>query len=167
MNENGSGINIGVSGYAGSGKTLFCMQLSSVSGLRVLDADAEAFSFICSRPDVAARISEAFGTAPSEDETSRRELSKKVFRSIESLVRYNNIVQPYVREFIVQRLRGEGSGVILDAALIPYWGIREEFDTLIWIDADRTERVDRIASKSGLSYKGALERAGMQESLFS
>ncbi len=167
MDENGSGINIGVSGYAGAGKTLFCTQLSRVSGLRVLDADAEAFSFICSRKDVAARVSEAFGTAPSQEKSARRGLSKKVFRSTESLVLYNSIVQPYVREFIVQSLRGEGSGLILDAALIPYWGIREEFDTLIWIDADRAERVDRVAAKGGLSYKEAQERVGMQESLFS
>ena len=51
--------------------------------------------------------------------------------------------------------------VVVDAALIPYWGIEDWFDYVIWVDAAWEVRLDRM-KKRGYNEADIVQRERMQ-----
>ncbi len=59
------------------------------------------------------------------------------------------------------------SGCILDAALIPHWGIESWFDVLCWVESPFEQRLARLKARSSLAEEEIRKRMCMQQELFS
>lgn len=142
------GLVVGLSGPLGSGKSTLCADLvhhgaDSISGDEVghqlLEGDAE----------LRRNLAETFGPdlLDSEGKLDRAALAKRAFASPVAVRKLNRMTHPplvarlrdHVRE---HRRRAEGI-LVVDAALIPEWGIESEMDLLVHVTAPRDQRVAR------------------------
>jgi dephospho-CoA kinase len=159
---------IGVAGYMGAGKSVVCATLAR-DGDTVIIADAVAKELMTSDPALPAALREAFGEEIIDDGStiSFGRLGAKVFASRSELERLNAIVHPP----LVKRLRALVDSAttrrcILDAALIPLWGIEKWFDYRIWVTAPLDTRVRRLMDRDGRNREEVRRRAIMQQELF-
>jgi len=155
----------GIAGYSGSGKSTVARILAGLAGTGgtppvVIDADAEAKKIIGDDGSIINRLKEVFGPAIMENNRlSFQRLGAVVFSSGEQLAKYNTIVHPPVLSGLRTMLEQvQGSAVILDAALIPLWGIETWFDECVWVHASNAIRLDRVSRKRGDLDRSAIER---------
>jgi dephospho-CoA kinase len=150
----------GIAGYSGSGKSTVARLLAgSAPAVRVVDADAEAKLFISRDRTIIRRLADVFGPLTLENNgVNFSFLGKTVFSSKERLLQYNAIVHPpffpHLRNLLEDRGEKE---VILDAALIPLWGIESWFDGCIWVHASFATRVLRVKSRNNAPDHGSVE----------
>jgi dephospho-CoA kinase len=159
----------GIAGYSGSGKSTVARLLAASSpAALVIDADTEAKKFISSDRVIIRRLIEVFGPQVLENsEINFGFLGTRVFGSKEQLLQYNAIVHPpfYSRLRALVDEQGDKQ-VILDAALIPLWGIESWFDRCIWVHASFATRVLRVKSRWGNQEQGFIEnRLRLQEEI--
>jgi dephospho-CoA kinase len=143
-----------IAGYSGSGKSTVAKLLAPLAGIDapalVIDADIEAKKFISRDGAIIRQLVAVFGPPVMENnEMNFAFLGKMVFNSIEQLLKYNAIVHPPFLPKLRNLLDGQGDqAVILDAALVPLWGIESWFDSCIWVHASFATRVLRVKSRS-------------------
>jgi dephospho-CoA kinase len=153
----------------GSGKSTAARRVAQVFGYDLIDADKEAKTLMQQDDAIRARLRRVFGArimTPS-DTIDYAALGAVVFTSFEMLQRLNRIVHPPLLQRLYRCVReSEHAGVVLDAALIPLWGIEAWFHTCIWIEAPRHVRMARMAQKSTGGRETVRVRCAMQEALF-
>lgn len=160
----------GIAGYSGSGKSTVARLLaaSASSPAALIDADTEAKKFISHDRAIIRRLVAVFGGSILEkDELKFSALGKMVFSSKEQLLQYNAIVHPPFYPQLRSLVDKQGDKrVILDAALIPLWGIESWFDTCIWVHASFATRLLRVKSRSNCPEQGSIEnRLCIQEEI--
>jgi dephospho-CoA kinase len=164
MNEHA--WRIGVAGYMGAGKSVVSAGLAR-GGAKLIAADRVAKELMTTDRATLDGLREAFGEEIVPDGVSFRRLGARVFASRSDLDTLNAIVHPP----LLTRLRGllEAAGskrCVLDAALIPYWGIEDWFDLRIWVAASFKTRVRRLMERDGGRREDVERRVGMQQQLF-
>ena len=143
------GVRVGVAGYMGAGKST-CARSFEGCGALVIDADAEAKRLMRGSVGIQDGLRRAFGDDVVADGGLRVDaLGRAAFGSVDALRVLNGIVHPR----LVEHLEGLVFGCveplcILDAALIPLWGIERWFDLCVWVDAPFDVRLERIVAKS-------------------
>jgi dephospho-CoA kinase len=139
---------IGIAGFMGSGKST-CARLLANETFEVVDADAVAKTLMVSDQTLQVRLADTFGGSVIEhDAISFRELGRIAFGSLSDLVKLNAIVHPALVRRLHDLVSGsDGAHCILDAALIPLWGIEQWFDMCLWIDASFDTRLQRLKAK--------------------
>jgi dephospho-CoA kinase len=160
--------SIGVAGYMGAGKSTAVALLCRLCGGFVLDADAIAKEILQSDSSIRGEIVRAFGNDVADGSTLRfGRLGERVFASLDELQRYNRIVHPVVVAQLEKRMAAALPRLcILDAALIPYWGIEKRFDMLFWVDAPAEVRMSRLAAKGVLAPEMIANWMTLQQALF-
>ncbi|HID10092.1 MAG TPA: dephospho-CoA kinase [Candidatus Latescibacteria bacterium] len=159
---------IGVTGGTGSGKTEVCRFLEKF-GAKLISAD-EVGHRVLEDLEVRERLVEVFGDGVlgKDGRIDRKRLGRKVFGDPEALATLNAIVHPP----LLKRLKGEISDalredpdrpVVVDAALIPEWGIYDWFDVVVSVKAPEPLRIVRLMKK-GFSEGEARERVRVQMS---
>jgi dephospho-CoA kinase len=140
---------IGVAGYMGSGKSTCARLLAESSSSLVIDADAVAKELMTEDKGLQARLVAAFGGSIGEGGgISSEALGRIVFAAKDELVKLNEIVHPsLVRRLDVLVHRNGRAHCILDAALIPLWGIERWFDVCLWVDASAACRLQRLKGR--------------------
>ncbi len=128
---------IGITGRAGSGKTQFCSFLKK-HGWRVIEADRIGWELL-RKDEIKTEILKAFGNRVFENnEVSRPKLGSVVFTSIDKLKTLNRIVHPVLLKELKKRIEQFHEGiVVVDAALIPEWGIGDWFYRVVLLKSDR------------------------------
>lgn len=148
---------VGVMGGIGSGKSSVADAAAKLlRGVR-LDADATGHRAL-KHPGIKRRLISAFGTGvlDAEGEIIRSHLAAAVFgpepEALERRLLLNSIVHPWIRcqhlaELHRLALAGGASVVLLDAAVLleAHWG--ELCDLLVFVDAPRELRLQRVASR--------------------
>jgi len=151
-------IKIGVSGIAGSGKSLFCGFFKNDNGF-VLDLDGVAHGMYLDRENpVYGEVIEAFqpfvpGLLAADGSIDRKALGRHVFSDAAALKKLNGIFYIRFAEY-VSRLVSECSGkgydyFVLDAAVLFDGGLDRLMDKTVWISSPPSATIARLVEKRG------------------
>jgi dephospho-CoA kinase len=158
---------IGIAGYMGAGKST-CAGLLAAAGARVIDADREAKLMMNGDESIRRQLAAAFGASVIDEySVGFGMLGKAAFASVKSMRLLNGIVHPPLIKRLHDLVVAGSSSCILDAALIPMWGIEAWFDLCLWISTPKPLRVIRIRAKTGLPPEEIAPRMSVQEALVS
>jgi dephospho-CoA kinase len=163
-------IKIAIAGYMGSGKTT-CSKILDRLGCVVIDADKEAKLMMNQSDEIKDALTRVFGSdIVVQNEIHYSLLGGIVFNTPGAIEKLNQIVHPPIIKSLKDRIFNCNDRIIvLDAALIPLWGIESWFDYRLWIDADfevRLHRLYHLRSKGGIEMHEYARRMKIQEELF-
>lgn len=158
------GLNIGITGGIGSGKTLIC-RIFSVLGIAVYDADKEAKALMQTDPELVTALKEAFG-ANVYDESGmldRKYLASMVFNNQEKLDLLNSIVHPVVIRAGEQWMHAQtGPYSVKEAALLFESGSYQANDYNILVISPIEQRIERVMKRDGVSREQVQARIEKQ-----
>jgi len=143
-----TGLVVGIAGPIGSGKSTLSRMLADL-GAEVISGDRVGREVLESDEGVRRELAEVFGPEAlgPGGAIDRRVLAERAFRSKESAAELNRIVHPSLVERLRRRMREHrerGDGVlVIDAALIPEWGMEAEMDVHVHVTASREQRMER------------------------
>jgi dephospho-CoA kinase len=165
--DNGTGVRIGVAGYMGAGKSSAAATLAALTGMRVVDADAEAKLLMESDTRIRDGLSRAFGPKAADSaKVNFAALGAAAFASADDMRKLNAIVHPPLVRRLRELVFSRPGPCILDAALIPLWRIEDWFSSCVWIWAPSETRLARVAARTGMPENAVQQRMLVQESLF-
>ncbi len=160
---------IGLTGGIGAGKSSVARILESL-GAAVIDSDRLAHEEL-SDPEVVSRLRDWWGdkVCPS-GVVDRKALGSIVFNDPVALDRLEKLLYPRIhrrREQLVEKLNADGAvrAIILDAPKLHEAGLGDYCDALIFVDADRATRVQRVAASRGWTEEELSRRENLQNSL--
>ena len=161
---------IGILGGIGSGKSTVARQFGRL-GCAVIDADAIAHEVV-RQPEVIAAVKERFGPGVLDPAggIDRAALAGRVFERQEDLAFLNALVHPRVLvrcEQLIARYRADNRvpSVIVDMPLLLETGWEKKCDFLIFVECDRSKRLERIRKKGKIDEKQLKKRENFQISL--
>ncbi len=157
---------IGIAGYMGSGKSTLAKMICEEFDATLLDADIIARTIMTEDSSIIESVSKVFDVV-EDGCINFQELGKIVFSDPQSLDMLNDIVHPILIKELNSKASQESSPVLIDAALLTFWGERITLDQGIWIDASVGIRTERIMTRTGLRKEVASERISSQMNLFS
>ncbi|MBM3992779.1 MAG: dephospho-CoA kinase [Planctomycetes bacterium] len=161
---------IGIIGGIGSGKSLVAQTMQSLGGHLV---SADAFGHDALRqPDIRAKLVERWGPRILNDQgfPDRRTIARIVFSNHEELAALEALVFPFIEERIgaeidqAQSRRGTRF-VVLDAAIMLEAGWHRRCDKIVFVDAPRDVRLERLKEKRGWDDAELARRESSQMSL--
>lgn len=158
---------IGLTGQTGAGKSTVSKTLSS-RGITVIDCDLVAREVVDKEKELLADLAIEYGIGIlNQDGTlNRRKLGSIVFADREKLDRLNEIIFPYIKRNIADKvtfLRKKGIPmVVLDAPTLFESGIDKECDDIISVIAPEELRLNRIMVRDHLSDTEARNRIASQ-----
>jgi dephospho-CoA kinase len=157
---------IGLIGGIGSGKSQVATAFAR-NGARVIAGDQLGQAALRD-PDIRARVASRWGGAVLDEhgDIDRRRLGAIVFADSAERKALEAIVHPWIRRHILADIdkarRDPGVPlIVLDAAIMLEAGWNEVCDRLVYIEAPRAVRLERVARQRGWSEKevDARERA--------
>lgn len=144
-------VVIGLSGGIGSGKSAAAECLQEL-GCVVSDADREAKAAL-DRPEVRAQLVSWWGDGvlDAQGRIDRGAIASIVFEDPAERARLEGLVHPLVHEArsrVIDRARRRGApAVVIDAPLLFEAGIDAECDAVVFIDAPRAQRLERLRAR--------------------
>jgi len=145
---------IGLIGGVGSGKSLVAAEFEK-HGARVLSGDQFGHEAL-RRPDVKEKVVQCWGVGvlDAEGEVNRRKLGAIVFADSEERKKLEGLVFPWIERRIgeeIARATADPSVkfVVLDAAVMLEAGWAESCDRIVFVDAPRERRLQRLAEQRG------------------
>ena len=167
MSQNNIALpRIGIAGYMGSGKSACAKRCAEATGMRIINADAEAKLLMENDSRIRDELTRVFG--PSIDKSGHLDvaaLGAAAFASPPDMQRLNAIVHPRLLLRLHDCVFSRPGPSILDAALIPLWRIEDWFDCCLWVDAPPELRRSRLVSKTGMTEAHLRQRMLVQEAL--
>ena len=154
---------VGLTGSIGSGKSTVA-RLLGARGVPVIDADVLAREVTApGSPALAAIVARwGPGVRTPNGALDRAALRRIVFASADERAALNAIVHPMVearRNALLGAARARGDRVqVCDIPLLFEAGLADRMDTIVFVDAPREERLERLVRDRGLS---AAEAAAM------
>lgn len=149
-------LKIGVTGGIGSGKTTVCAIFGRL-GVPVLYADDISKELSNNDPVIRKKLKALLGDSAYMDGglLNRSFVASKIF-SIKSLQRkVEAVIHPRVdreRQYRIDRLRKEGNRIIIiESALLYEAGLNKKLDAVVVVDADKTERINRVRKRDVIS----------------
>jgi dephospho-CoA kinase len=144
---------IGIAGGIGAGKSAVARSFAR-HGCAVIDSDKEARSLLL-RDDVKAELVSWWGSdiLDAHGEVDRSAVAKIVFTDPRERERLEGLTHPRLktnREAVKLAARSAGApAVILDAPLLFEAGLDRECDAVIFVDAPREVRLNRVRDHRG------------------
>ena len=144
---------LGLVGAIGAGKST-AAELLAARGGAVVDADAVGHDAL-DRPEIRERIAARWGNVLRADgRVDRRKIAQIVFASSNEREALEGMVYPYIRRKCEDAIRDARNDVltgfvVLDAAVMLEAGWVDVCDKLIYVDAPRELRLERLAARSG------------------
>lgn len=158
---------IGLIGGIGGGKSAAASILAA-RGAEVVDADAVGHE-VLRRPEVARRVAERFGpgVVAADGQVDRRALGRVVFADPAARRDLEAIVHPPMFEELTGRIaaarsRGDAPLIVLDAAVLLEAGWDRACDAVVFVDAPRGARLDRVRRGRGWSDEELAAREAAQ-----
>jgi dephospho-CoA kinase len=176
---------IGLVGGIGSGKSAVAARLGEL-GAFVIDADKVGHALLTQRPiqellverfgpeillpAISADEGESSSEQPAPREIDRRALGSIVFADKSARKVLEEILHPRMRETFAKAIkrtvrRAQASAVVLDAAVLYEAGWDGLCDRVLYIDAPRELRLDRLAAQRGWDADAVLSRENAQHPL--
>lgn len=159
---------VGITGNIGTGKSTFAAMLVR-RGAFVVDADRVAHE-VLHYPEVVEAVTHSFGSEILNPRggVDRERLGRVVFSEPGKLQILTAILRPVLepelwrRVDFCRRATREPGAVILDAPLILEWGVRDRFDLLVVLVADRSVAGNRLRSNRGITEEEVARRTRAQ-----
>jgi dephospho-CoA kinase len=157
---------IGITGGPGVGKTEAAKILAGY-GVFVISADKIGHQILEDNRRIRRELSTMFGDSAfnTNGKPNRKLIGEKVFANQKLLTDFNALVHPVLLRIAKSELnkaaKSDKKLIAVDAALIYEWGIADWFDILIVVDANRENRLRRLA-KNGISRSRAAQRISLQ-----
>ncbi|WP_165075703.1 dephospho-CoA kinase [Paludisphaera rhizosphaerae] len=154
--KHGSLPVIGLTGAVGGGKSAAAALLRE-RGAVVIDADAVGHE-VLRRPEIAQRLADRFGSGilTADQTVDRRALGRIVFadpagrRDLEAVV-HPPMFEEFQRIVAESERCGEGPMIVLDAAILLESGWDHACDLVVFVDAPKEVRLDRVRRSRGWS----------------
>lgn len=141
---------VGLIGAIGAGKSTVADELAQ-RGAAVIDADRVGYE-VLKEPPIIERLVERFGREVLEPDgsISRRRLGRLVFQDPEQRRALEAIVHPLMRRRFAEAIRqwrlGPEPVLVLDAAILLEAGWDALCDTIVFVDAPRSDRLARLSA---------------------
>lgn len=162
---------LGVVGGIGSGKSAVAACLAG-HGAFVLDADAVGHALLDQRPVREAVVSRFGPDVLTEDEdgrprVDRRVLGPRVFADLASRRDLEAVLHPRMRRTFERAIarearRGRATAVVIDAAVLYEAGWDDLCDRVVFVDAPRERRLERVAAGRGWTDEDLSTREAAQ-----
>jgi len=162
-------VKIGVTGTAGSGKSLVCSRFSQ-SGIAVVSCDEIARQVVMPGLPAYDALVSHFGRriVLKNGTLDRSSLRRVISRSPAQREKLEGIVQPAILEELsaqmTRALKGRGGIVAAEVPLLFELGLGDRFDVLITVAAEKEQRVQRVARRDSVSEDQAADLLAMQMS---
>jgi dephospho-CoA kinase len=160
-------VVIGIAGGIATGKTEVA-KLFAKRGAVIISGDDLGREVVEENPEVSKELVEVFSEEILNEngKLNRRKLGQLAFRDAVSKKKLNDIIHPHLlrrlKEKLTQLRKKEGEKlVVVDAALIPDWGIKNWLDYLVIVDCTYENQLQRLKER-GLSEKEAKDRIASQ-----
>jgi dephospho-CoA kinase len=154
----GDKLVVGLLGGIGSGKSQVAAAFAR-HGARVIAGDQLGQAALRD-PDIRVRIASRWGQGIVDEkgEIDRRRLAAIVFADPAQRKALEAITHPWIRQRIRAELDEAGKDprvlfIVLDAAIMLEAGWNDVCDRLVYIDAPRAMRLERVAQQRGWSEK--------------
>jgi dephospho-CoA kinase len=158
---------VGLIGGIGSGKSQVAAAFAR-HGARIIAGDQLAHATL-KDPDVRARVASRWGQSvlDGQGEIDRRRLAAIVFADSAELKALEAITHPWIRRRIRDEIEAARADarvplIVLDAAIMLEAGWNDVCDRLIYIDAPREMRLERVARQRGWTEKEVAAREQAQ-----
>ena len=158
---------VGLIGGIGSGKSQVAAAFAR-HGARIIAGDQLAHAAL-KDPDVRARVASRWGQGvlDGQGEIDRRRLAAIVFADSAELKALEAITHPWIRRRIRDEIEAARADarvplIVLDAAIMLEAGWNDVCDRLIYIDAPREMRLERVARQRGWTEKEVAAREQAQ-----
>jgi dephospho-CoA kinase len=166
----GDGLFIlGLIGRAGSGKTTVARALER-DGAWVIEADALGHEVTDHDPEVRAALTAEYGAEVygAEGRLDRPRVAARVFHDPAARARLDRLVHPRIIARIgeaLDRLRAAGRQgvVVIEAALLPRWGLERGCDAVLAVTAPEPMRIERLMRRRNWSESEARARLAVQD----
>ncbi len=135
-------IVVGITGKAGSGKSLLARALEDRGATRI-SLDEIGHEVL---EKVKDQLVQEFGSSIVSDGTvDRTALSSAVFSSDSNLATLNNLTHPLIRERVLQQLSVvDNSLVVIEGALLFDIGLAESCNTVVWVKSPEAISRERL-----------------------
>ncbi len=158
---------IGLAGGIGSGKSEVARILQGL-GCLVVDSDKEAKEAL-DRPEVRAELVKWWGEAilQPDGRISRKAVADIIFKDSAQRRRLEALVHPLLRakRAALKERAPAARAIVIDAPLLFEAGVDAECDTVIFVDAPKQLRMDRIRQSRGWDEAELARREASQLSL--
>jgi dephospho-CoA kinase len=159
---------IGLVGGIGAGKSVAADAFKQLGGI-VIAGDPLGHEAL-EQPEISARIKEIWGERDVFDENgkvNRKKLGRIVFPSPVERTRLEYLVHPYIEQRMRAEIeKGQGAGavkfIVVDAAIMLEAGWNNVCDKLVYIDAPRTLRLERVQTQRGWTETDLKNREAVQ-----
>lgn len=157
---------IGIVGGIGSGKSLVANAMQ-VHGGSLINADQMGHEAL-EQPDIRAKLIERWGDAiVAGDSIDRKKLGRIVFADVRELRALEAIVFPFIEkrildEIALARTKPGVKCIILDAAIMIETGWHRHCDKIVFVEAPREMRLDRLKRYRGWSAEELERREKVQ-----
>ena len=151
---------IGVTGSAGSGKSLVCRRFSEL-GIYVISSDEIARQVVEKGMPAYKKLVDLFGSqAVLKDGNLNRPVLRKIVSSNPVMkTKLENIVQPEILKELFSKIRlREKKGdkiVVAEVPLLFELGLKDRFNLAITVAADKNKLKQRISKRDGVTEKEA------------
>ncbi|MCY6370762.1 dephospho-CoA kinase [Clostridium ganghwense] len=160
-------IKVGLTGGIGSGKSTVSKMLIQ-KNIPIVDADIISREVLDLYPETLEKIKYTFGKEFIDEGGSlkRRDLGNHIFKSNELRKKLENIVIPYIKREIFNRLEkynelGEAICVVDAPTLIEHF-IHKEMNANILVWVDRDIQIKRVMARDKLKEQEVLDRINSQ-----
>lgn len=149
--------SIGLVGTVGTGKSLALETLGRL-GAKTLQADREGHR-ILEEPEVVREVVEILGEGvigPDGKSLDRKKIGALVFSDAELRTKYDDLIRPRLLAQLKRWLDEEGAPDkvrVIEAALIPEWGIEDWFDEVWCIECSDTAALARWRGDPDLFWR--------------
>ena len=161
---------IGLAGGIGSGKSTVARILESL-GAAILDSDRMAHEEL-REPEVVDQLVRWWGGSvrSADGGADRRAVAKIVFEAPDELARLEGLIYPRLarrRKALFAVLEGDPAvrAIVLDAPKLYEAGLDRLCDAVVFVEADRSARLARLAASRGWTDADLSRRENLQSPL--
>lgn len=162
----GEAFAVGLTGGIGAGKSAVA-QVWAERDAGVVEGDEMGRLALEHDADLRKRLAERFGAEilTSGDKIDRRKLAAVAFADLSAQRDLTRLTFPALyslaRKSLMDLTRNH-QVVVFDAALIFEWGVEQDFDLIVAVDAPRERMVRNAVERLGITEQKALARLAMQ-----
>jgi dephospho-CoA kinase len=136
---------VGLTGGVGCGKTVVAQEFAK-RGAVVISGDEIGHDVVGRNPGLQRKLAAEFGRdILTRKKINRRRLARRAFATPEGWRRLNELVHPVLIRDLIKRVRAARQQpktlmIVVDAALIVEWKMKDPIDLLVAVRASRADR---------------------------
>ena len=152
---------VALTGGIGSGKSLAAQFLREMD-YPVFSCD-ELYKEVVQSSEYIQKLKILFPTAVQDGKVNRKTLSEIVFNDEERLKQLNSLAHPLIMDLLLQKMKACSEGLVFAEVPLLFEGNFEKlFDRVIYIARDKSQRVQAVLQRDGLSVEDVEKRIQRQ-----